>query len=152
MEIAIAAFLLFGLVLGTAVGWFLRSARASQAEEMLREARTRLEQVDKERVAALDELRVESSRRATFEALAQRIPDLEQSLQYREQTILRHQQTILEGAREKESLAATIEAERKGFQEKQRLLEEAKGALTDAFGALSADALKGHSEQFVKLA
>jgi DNA recombination protein RmuC len=152
MEIAIAAFLLFGLVLGTAVGWFLRSARASQAEEMLREARTRLEQVDKERVAALDELRVESSRRATFEALAQRIPDLEQSLQYREQTILRHQQTILEGAREKESLAATIEAERKGFQEKQRLLEEAKGALTDAFGALSADALKSNSEQFVKLA
>ncbi|HJV10686.1 MAG TPA: DNA recombination protein RmuC [Burkholderiales bacterium] len=152
MEIAIAAFLLLGLVLGTAAGWFFRSSRASQSEEMLREARTRLEQVDKERVAALDELRVESSRRASFEALSQRIPDLEQSLQYREQTILRYQQTILEAAREKEALAATIEAERKAFEEKQRLLEEAKAALSDAFGALSANALKSNSEQFVKLA
>ena len=72
MEIAIAAFLLLGLVIGTAAGWFFRSARASQSEEMLRETRTRLEQVDKERVAALDELRVESSRRASFEALQRR--------------------------------------------------------------------------------
>ena len=152
MEIAIAAFLLLGLVIGTAAGWFFRSSRASNSEELLRDARTRLEQVDKERVAALDELRVESSRRASFEALSQRIPDLEQSLQYREQTILRHQQTILEGAREKEALAATIEAERRGFEAKQRLLEEAKAALSDAFGALSANALKSNSEQFVKLA
>ena len=81
MEIAIAAFLLLGLVLGTAAGWFFRSSRASQSEELLRDARTRLAQVDKERVAALEELRVESSRRASFEALSQRIPDLEQSLQ-----------------------------------------------------------------------
>lgn len=141
----IAAILLLGLAIGTAAGWFFRSSRASQAER-------RLEQADKERVAALEELRTESSRRASFEALSQRIPDLEQSLQYREQMVSRLQQTILEAAREKESLAATIEAERKAFAEKQRLLEEAKAALSDAFAALSAGALKSNSEQFLNLA
>src|SRR5919109_1581825 len=92
------------------------------------------------------------SARASFEALAQRIPDLEQSLHYREQTVLRQQQTILEAAREKESLAATIDAERKGFAEKLKLLEEAKTALADAFNALSANALRSNSEEFLKLA
>ena len=147
-----AAILLLGLAVGTAAGWFFRSFRAAQAESALRDERMRLEQIDKERVAALDELRVESSRRASFEALSQRIPDLEQTLQYREQTIQRQQQTILEAMREKDSLAATIEAERKSFEEKQRLLDEAKAALSDAFGALSANALKSNSEEFLKLA
>src|SRR5918999_5136563 len=137
----IAASLLLGLAVGTAAGWFFRSFRVAQ-----------LEQLDKERVAALDELRVKSTRRASFEALSQRIPDLEQTLQYREQTIQRQQQTILEAMREKDSLAATMEAERKSFEEKQRLLEEAKAALSDAFGALSANALKSNSEEFLKLA
>jgi DNA recombination protein RmuC len=136
-----AATLLAGLVIGTAVGWFFR-----------RDIQKRLQQVDKERNAALEELRVESTRRASFEALSQRIPDLEQALQYREQTILRQQQTILEAAREKESLAATIEAERKGFAEKLKLLEQAKTALADAFNALSANALRSNSEEFLRLA
>src|ERR1041384_2559594 len=81
------AILLMGLAIGTAAGWFFRSSRArseiesarlgsgpdlalmeqraSQAEELLRDARARLEQIDKERVAALEEWRVESSRRAS---------------------------------------------------------------------------------------
>jgi DNA recombination protein RmuC len=139
------AILLLGLAIGTAAGWFFRSSRARYEIE-------RIEQIDKERARALEELRVESTRRASFEALSQRIPDLEQALQYREQTVLRQQQAILEGAREKESLAATIEAERKSFEEKQRLLDEAKAALSDAFGALSANALKSNSEEFLKLA
>src|SRR5688572_11988820 len=132
-----AAILLVGLAIGTLAGWFFRSSwarseienarlgsgpdlalmeqRATQAEGILRDTQSRLEQVDRERAAALEELRVESSRRASFETLAQRIPDLEQVLQYREQTVARQQQTILEITRDKESLAATIEAERKGF-------------------------------------
>jgi DNA recombination protein RmuC len=140
-----AAILLLALAIGTVAGWLLRSLQA-------KDLRARLEQIDKERVAALEELRTESTRRASFEALAQRIPDLEQTLQYREQTVARQQQTILEAAKEKESLAATIEAERKSFEEKQRLLDEAKAALSDAFGALSAGALKSNSEEFLKLA
>jgi len=170
----IAAILLLGLAVGTAAGWFFRSLRArseieisrlesgpdlalmeqraEQAESLLRDAQARLQQVDKERVAALEDLRVESSRRASFEAVSQRVPDLEQTLQYREQTLVRQQQTILETTREKESLAATMQAERRGFDEKLRLLDEAKSALSDAFRALSAGALKSNSEEFLRLA
>src|SRR6185436_18275300 len=170
----IAAILLLGLAVGTAAGWFFRSLRArseieisrlesgpdlalmeqraEQAEGLLRDAQARLQQVDKERVAALEDLRVESSRRASFEAVSQRVPDLEQTLQYREQTLVRQQQTILETTREKESLAATMQAERRGFDEKLRLLDEAKSALSDAFRALSAGALKSNSEEFLRLA
>ena len=141
----IAAVLLLGLAIGAVAGWFIRSAHVTAAQE-------RAIQAEKERLAALDELRLESSRRATFEAMAQRVPELEQALQYREQTVSRHQQTIFEAQKERESLAATIEAERKGFAEKQRLLEEAKTALSDAFNALSANALRSNSEEFLKLA
>jgi DNA recombination protein RmuC len=124
MAIEAVAILLLGIAIGIAAGWLLRSSRGQD----------RLEQ-------ALEELRVESTRRASFEALAQRIPDLEQSLQYREQMVARQQQTILEAAREKESLAATIEAERKAAAEKLELLEEVKSG-----------ALRSNSEEFLKLA
>src|SRR5688572_7794082 len=124
MAIEAVAVLLLGIAIGIAAGWLLRSSRTHN----------RLEQ-------ALEELRVESTRRASFEALAQRVPELEQSLQYREQMVARQQQTILEGAREKESLAATIEAERKAFAEKLKLLEEVKSG-----------ALRSNSEEFLKLA
>jgi DNA recombination protein RmuC len=140
-----AAVLLVGLALGATAGWFLRSARVAAAE-------ARAAQAEKERAAALEELRLESTRRATFEAMAQRVPELEQALQYREQTVARHQQTIFEAQKEKETLAATIEAERRGFAEKTRLLEEAKAALADAFNALSANALRSNSEEFLKMA
>src|SRR5687767_7773815 len=124
MAIEAVAILFLGIAIGIAAGWLLRSSRGQN----------RLEQ-------ALEELRVESTRRASFEALAQRVPELEQSLQYREQMVARQQQTILEGAREKESLAATIEAERKAFAEKLKLLEEVKSG-----------ALRSNSEEFLKLA
>lgn len=45
-----------------------------------------------------------------------------------------------------------LEAERKAAEEKQALLERAEAKLSDTFKALSADALKGASEQFLHLA
>ena len=53
---------------------------------------------------------------------------------------------------EKEALAATLEAERRAFEEKLKLLGEAKTALSDAFNALSANALRSNSEEFFRLA
>jgi DNA recombination protein RmuC len=67
-------------------------------------------------------------------------------------TIAQQGRTILEITTEKESLAATLDAERKGFNEKLKLLEQAKTALSDAFNALSANALRSNSEEFLKLA
>jgi DNA recombination protein RmuC len=159
----IAAVLLLGLVIGTVVGWFFRSRavapdvalakqRAEQAEKQLEEARLQASQVNRQRDSALEQLREESARRSAFEALAAGIPDLHKEVEARSLAITQQQRTILEISRERESLAATIESERKGFEEKLKLLEEAKTALSDAFNVLSANALRSNSEQFLKLA
>jgi DNA recombination protein RmuC len=161
MEIALV--LLAGLALGTAVGWVFRSRamgpdlalarqRTEQAEKQLDETRQQAAQIQRQRDAAIEQLREESSRRASFEALAAGIPDLQREIEARSMSILQHQRTLLEITREKEALAATIDAERKGFEEKLRLLEDAKKALSDAFSALSSNALRSNSEEFLKLA
>jgi DNA recombination protein RmuC len=137
----LAAFLLLGLAIGALVGWFF-----------VRESRRQLAQVNKQRDTVLEQLREESSRRGSFEALAAGIPDLQREIEARSMSIAQQQRTILQITTEKEGLAATIEAERKGFAEKLKLLEQAKTALSDAFNALSANALRSNSEEFLKLA
>jgi DNA recombination protein RmuC len=136
-----AAYLLVGLALGAFAAWLFN-----------REPRRQLAEVNRSREATLGELREESSRRASFEALAAGIPELQKEIEARSLTIAQQGRTILEITTEKEALAATLEAERKGFAEKLKLLEEAKAALADAFNALSANALRSNSEEFLKLA
>ena len=147
MEIAaiLLVVLLFGLAMGTAAGWFFRSVPArAEREQAIHAGRQRDE--------ALAELREESARRASFEALATGIPDLQREIEARSLGLAQLQRTVLEITREKESLAATIEAERRGYEDKLKLLEQAKAALSDAFNALSANALKSNSQEFLKLA
>jgi len=161
--VEIAIVLLVGLALGTLAGWFFRSRamgpdlalarqRAEQAEKQLDESRQQAAQSQRQRDAALEQLRDESSRRASFEALASSIPDLQREVEARSLTLAQYQRTVLDITTEKEALAATIEAERRGFEEKKKLMDEAKAALSDAFNALSAAALKSNSEEFLKLA
>lgn len=138
----VAAFLLLGIALGAIAGWLLRS----------RQAEGQLQQLARQKDAALDQLREESNRRASFEAVAGGISDLQREIEARSLSIAQQQRTILQVTNEKEALAATLEAERRGFQEKLQLLEEAKRALSDAFNALSANALRSNSEEFLKLA
>ena len=147
MEIAaiLLVVLLFGLAMGTAAGWFFRSVPArAEREQAIHAGRQRDE--------ALAELREESARRASFEALATGIPDLQREIEARSLGLTQLQRTVLEITREKESLGATIEAERRGYEDKLKLLEQAKAALSDAFNALSANALKSNSQEFLKLA
>ena len=148
----VAAFLLLGLAIGAIAGWFFTQQRAENAESQLAHAREQLAQASRQRDAAAEQLREESSRRATFEALAAGIPDLQREIEARSMSIAQQQRTILDVTKEKEGLAATIEAERKGFEEKLKLLEDAKKALSDAFSALSSQALRSNSDEFLKLA
>jgi DNA recombination protein RmuC len=136
-----AAYLLVGLAIGAFAAWLFN-----------RETRRQLAEVNRQREETIAQLREESSRRATFEALAAGIPDLQREVEARSMSIAQQQRTILEVTNEKEALAATLDAERKGFQEKLKLLEEAKTALSDAFSALSANALRSNSEEFLRLA
>lgn len=152
----VAAFLLLGLAIGGVAGWFLRSGRTGPDLAVLRQraeqAESQLEQVTRQRDGALAELREESNRRASFEAVANGISDLQKEVEARSMTIAQQSRAILEVTTEKESLAATLEAERRAFNDKLKLLEEAKTALSDAFNALSANALRSNSEQFLRLA
>ncbi|HZE61565.1 MAG TPA: DNA recombination protein RmuC [Burkholderiales bacterium] len=150
MEIAVV--LLVGLAIGTMAGWFFRSRTAEQAEKQLEESRQQAAQASRQRDGAMEQLREESNRRASFEAVAAGIPDLQREIEARSMSIAQQQRTILEVTKEKEGLAATIEAERKGFEEKLKLLEDAKKALSDAFSALSTNALRSNSDEFAKLA
>jgi DNA recombination protein RmuC len=152
----VAAFLLLGLLIGIVVGWLLRSSRTGPDLAVLKQraeqAESQLHQAARQKDSALEELREESSRRASFEALALGIPDLQKEIESRSLMLAQQGRTILEITTEKESVAATLEAERRGFAEKLKLLEEAKSALSDAFNALSANALRSNSEEFLKLA
>jgi DNA recombination protein RmuC len=148
----VAAFLLLGLAIGAVAGWFLTKQRAQNAESQLEQAHQQMAHASRQRDAAAEQLREESSRRATFEALAAGIPDLQREIEARSMSIAQQQRTILDVTKEKEGLAATIEAERKGFEEKLKLLEDAKKALSDAFSALSSQALRSNSDEFLKLA
>ncbi|HEU4921641.1 MAG TPA: DNA recombination protein RmuC [Burkholderiales bacterium] len=136
-----AAYLLVGLAIGAAAAWLFN-----------RETRRQLAEVNRSRETTLEQLREESSRRASFEALAAGIPELHKEIEARSLTIAQQSRTILEVTNEKEALGATLEAERKAFEEKLKLLGEAKTALSDAFNALSANALRSNSEEFLKLA
>src|ERR1051325_4668923 len=120
MEIAVV--LLLGLAIGTMAGWFFRSRAADEAEKQLDDARQQAAQAARQRDGAMEQLREESNRRATFEAVAAGIPDLQKEVEARSLKLQQQQHTILEITREKESLAATIEAERKGFEEKKKLI------------------------------
>jgi DNA recombination protein RmuC len=136
-----AAYLLVGLALGAAAAWLFN-----------RETRRQLAEVNRSRDTTLEQLREESSRRASFEALAAGIPELHKEIEARSLTIAQQSRTILEVTNGKEALAATLEAERRAFEEKLKLLGEAKSALSDAFNSLSANALRSNSEEFLKLA
>lgn len=136
-----ALFLALGLAIGVAAGWLL-----------LRQHGQQLAQLARQKDAALEQLREESNRRASFEALAAGIPDLQKEIEGRSLALAQQSRTLLQVTNEKEALAATLDAERKGFAEKLQLLEEAKAALSDAFNALSANALRSNSEEFLRLA
>jgi len=136
-----AAYLLVGLAIGALAAWLFN-----------RETRRQLGELNRQREETLAQLREESSRRASFEAVAAAIPDLQREIEARSISIAQQQRTILQVTNEKEALAATLDAERRGFEEKLKLLEEAKTALSDAFNALSANALRSNSEEFLRLA
>jgi DNA recombination protein RmuC len=151
-----AAILLLGLAIGAVAGWFLRSNRSAPDVALMQQraqhAESQVQHLSKQKDAALEQLREETSRRASFEAVAAGIPDLHRDIEARSMTIAQQQRAILEITTQKESLAATLDAERKGFNDKLKLLEQAKTALSDAFNALSANALRSNSEEFLKLA
>lgn len=98
-----------------------------------------------QRTRGLEALRAESERRARAEADAARVPGLEAALAERSEALAQHQAKLAE-------LETRITGERKASEEKLAMLDRAQAALSDAFKALSSEALKSNNQSFIELA
>ena len=145
-EISIAV---TALVAGIAVAWVWRGslARAKQAplEQQLAEKAAALESLTVERGRAAEILHAEIRLRAAAEARASRIPELESQLAAQTQALSEHNAKLSE-------LETRITEERKAAEEKLILVKQAENALSDAFKALSFEALKSNNQAFLDLA
>ena len=107
----------------------------------------------KKQLAQLDsQLRDESTRRATGEERAKRVPQLEDQLAYKDKQIGDLQNQITDLKSNRSELATALAKDREAFTEKLALLNEAQIRFSDAFKALSAEALKGNNRSFLELA
>ncbi len=128
-----------GLAFGAGVAWLalrgqLAAAReAAQAQVIQAQAQgAALEARLTDRDRRIEELRNETARREEETALAVRALRAE--------------------SERRAALEAMLAEERKSGEEKLRLLDEAREKLSDAFKALSAEALRGASDSFLQLA
>ncbi|NLA10521.1 MAG: DNA recombination protein RmuC [Firmicutes bacterium] len=148
--------LLIALVLGLFLSWLFLRKREREAYESGRAlAQAKDEQLDELRSAAaklergLEEkdnaLKEELAGRAAAEKESSRIPELESLVETLQRKELSYQTRLAE-------LETTLAEERKLNREKLALLNEAQQKLSDAFKALSADALKSNNQSFLELA
>jgi len=101
------------------------------------------------------EIKSESEKAALIERLNARdeqIQDLKETVTEKDEAINNLQKEILELKTNAAELQTRIEEERKVAKEKLAILDDAQKKLSDAFRALSAEALKSNNESFLELA
>ena len=134
VEVGLAAIAV--LLLGALIGWFIRASRAKA-------------EIEAARLGSGPELALAQQRATQLQSqLRESLQQLDESAKQKEATL----EQLRDESTRRASLEATLNAERRGFDEKLKLLGEAKTALSDAFNALSANALRSNSEEFLKLA
>lgn len=169
-----ASALVAGLILGGAVVWLILRGQIQVAaakakgdgevermelattlrakDERISELANSLERANAQLLESNAQLKAESEQRAIAQEKNARIPVLEANIADREARItsLNGEITLLKTAQAE--LNTTIEQERKAAAEKLALLEDAQKKLSDAFRALSADALNHNNQSFLELA
>ncbi|MEN6463037.1 MAG: DNA recombination protein RmuC [Syntrophomonas sp.] len=126
--------------------------RIETREAQIEELKITREGLEQEITNLRSELKEEYQKRSTAEEKNSRITDLEVWLKQRDKKIddLQNENTFLKG--KQAELETTITEERKRTAEKLNLMDEAQRKLTDAFKALSADALQSNNQSFLELA
>lgn len=144
-----------GIAVGFAIAWLiggrtreqLAEARVklSNTEQRLHETQILLTGTQANLAEATNALNVQSAMRAAAEALNARVPQLEEQLE-----------TLRKEAAEREAeisqIRARAEEQSKAAAEKLKLLADAEASLSNAFKALSAEALKSNNQNFLQLA
>ena len=135
MPSEITTFIL-GLVIGAIAVWCLLRTKVQYAGE---KARAEAEPVR----AALAE---------RLQAREQQIQSLTGALDKANEEFKRLQNELMSECEDRAELQARLDAERKAAEEKLAVIQDAKQQLTDAFKALSAEALKNNNQSFLQLA
>lgn len=128
------------------------SERIQVREQQIEELRRSIENLTGEAGRQMEELKGESKKRSAAEERNLRIPDLESRLKFKEEELYRVQGECT-GLRERISeLGTKLDEERKAAEAKLAVLDEAQQKLSDAFQALSAEALRCNNQSFLDLA
>ncbi len=137
------AWLVRGSLAGSAAA--VTGARLAAIEQQLLGKATELAALKTDQTRTLEALRSESGLRAAAEATAARVPDIETALTDRDRALGEHKAKHAE-------LETRLFEERKAAEEKLALVKQAEAALSDAFKALSSEALKSNNQAFIELA
>lgn len=128
------------------------SERLQAREQQLQEAKASAEKIAVEFDRCRGAWKSESEKRSAAEERNSRIPELESSLRAGEErfTILQQENTALKA--KLAEMETRLDADRRAAEEKLGLLNEAQQKLSDAFRALSAEALQSNNQSFLQLA
>jgi DNA recombination protein RmuC len=174
MGIETWGWLMLGLAAGGAAVFFLMQSRISAAgeaarqaaeaeraalterlqgrDEQLSQAKEALSVAQAELLALRSELTRQAERRSTAEEKNTRIPELEQAIEAKDSLILRLQNEAGDLRVRLSEAEVKREEERRAAEEKLALIENARQGLSDAFQALSAEALRSNNRSFLELA
>ncbi|RJR36512.1 MAG: DNA recombination protein RmuC [Desulfobacteraceae bacterium] len=130
----------------------LLSERVQGRERQIEELRKSIESLSVELGRQAEELKGESGKRSAAEERNLRIPDLEARLMAREEQLNRAQGECTTLREKVSELGTKLDEERKAAEEKLSVLGEARQKLSDAFQALSAEALRCNNQSFLDLA
>ncbi|OGV73042.1 MAG: DNA polymerase V [Lentisphaerae bacterium RIFOXYB12_FULL_65_16] len=166
--------LVIGLAVGSVAAWLVLKGKVQAAADAARAEAQAEKATLSERLQARDEqiqaltrtqqdttalvtdlrgqLTLESERRATAEEKNTRLPKLESDLVEKDRQLAALSAEITRLKETQAELTTAIAKERKATEEKLALLNEAQQRLTDAFKALSAEALKSNNQSFLELA
>lgn len=128
------------------------SERLAAKDKYLIELKSSLERALSESAHLRSELDSQSEKRAKAEEKNSRIPELEGLLKGRDEQVNVLQAKNSELAVRVSEIATKLEDERRISEEKLKLLNAAQTQLSDAFKALSAEALRSNNQSFIDLA
>ncbi len=163
-------FLIIGICAGGAFIWLFLGTRetkekmrlaaeAAALNERLRgnelridELKSEFDKVSAENSGFRTELMAEAEKRSAAEEKCSRIPALELQLADREERLRKAHDENADLQSKLSALATQLHEDRKASEEKLAILDEAQTKLSDAFKALSSEALKSNNQSFLDLA
>jgi len=126
--------------------------RLQSRDQQLQEVKGAMERISDEAFDLRNELKSESEKRSAAEEKNSRLPELESTIKAKTEFIDTLQEKNSELKTKLTGVEIRLDEERKAAEEKLALLNKAQQKLSDAFKALSADALKNNNQSFLELA